>query len=172
MKNFDFNYLLRSSRALTIPTETLKKLERLFLSDLSGLRVCECSLPNDFIALASGTIVLIAPGFFRPGTMKGDAILAHEISHLFQQQSDPVTCSDENGVFIDRQLEIEADFWATLSIFSVGLAPELPRAYNHLPTENQGMVAQTWIKMAIETGDSTEKKGASEYKPALRFGGS
>jgi len=37
------------------------------------------------LAFASGAHVFFAPGFFRPGTADGRALLAHEITHVLQQ---------------------------------------------------------------------------------------
>lgn len=59
-------------------------------------------------AFATGTDIFFARGEYRPQTASGDALLAHELTHVVQQRgsptSGPLTVTDPGGA-----LEAEAD---------------------------------------------------------------
>jgi len=66
--------------------------------DVSGARVHTGANAGDFAknqratAVAIGQDIAFAPGEFQPGTMEGDALLAHELAHTLQQKgADPKT---------------------------------------------------------------------------------
>jgi hypothetical protein len=65
-------------------------------ADVSGARVHTGDSAGDFAkaqratAVAIGQDIAFAPGAFQPGTLEGDALLAHELAHTVQQQgADP-----------------------------------------------------------------------------------
>jgi hypothetical protein len=59
-------------------------------------------------AFTTGTDIFFARGEYRPSTSSGDALLAHELTHVVQQRGSPtsgsLTVSDANG-----ELEAEAE---------------------------------------------------------------
>jgi hypothetical protein len=48
-------------------------------------------------ALTSGTDIMFRSGAYQPGTPGGDRLLAHELSHVLQQRSGPVSGTDIGG---------------------------------------------------------------------------
>jgi hypothetical protein len=62
------------------------RMERAFGRDFSGVRLHPGrSLPAGALAAAVGDDVALAPRAPRPGTLRGDALLAHELAHTAQQ---------------------------------------------------------------------------------------
>ncbi len=72
-----------------LPDDTRRRLEAIFAADLSALRAHVGWLPAllGARALAHGTDLYFAPDVYAPGTPAGDAVIAHEIVHVFQQQA-------------------------------------------------------------------------------------
>ena len=68
------------------------KLEALFGRSLDGVRVHDDGQANDAAesvqahAFTAGSHVVFGPGEYRPGTREGDALIAHEVTHVIQNQ--------------------------------------------------------------------------------------
>ncbi len=62
-------------------------------------------------AFAVGTHVAFAPGEYQPGTLIGDALIAHELAHVVQQQGAPAGLS-QKGQEESSALEADADLSA------------------------------------------------------------
>jgi hypothetical protein len=88
------------------------------LGDLSDVRVHTDSTAQDLNhavsarAFATGTDVYFAQGEYKPNTMDGDKLIAHELAHVVQQRgaptSGPLTVS-EPGDSLEREADSVAD---------------------------------------------------------------
>lgn len=76
-----------------LETTTRTRMEAAFGTDLTGVRVHTDARGQTAAgherarAFAYGTDVAFAPGQHRPGTLVGDALLAHELAHVLQQKT-------------------------------------------------------------------------------------
>jgi hypothetical protein len=64
-------------------------------------------------AFAVGEHIAFAAGEYRPGTMAGDALIAHELAHVAQQKDSPATASQRAAT---PELEGEADSAAAATV--------------------------------------------------------
>lgn len=161
------------ARSRLLHTATVRRLERLFGADLRRLRVRERRLAPGIAALASGDTVWVAPGFYRPGTARGDALLAHEVAHLLQQRrrlADAGAKAAWPALLVDPALECEADVWACLALCPPSTAGALRAPRGGRLARGRASVAQPWILMARGTGDDPAQYGSSDYAPRLQFG--
>jgi hypothetical protein len=60
----------------------------------------------DARAFTVGSHIAFAPGEFRPGTLEGDALIAHELAHVAQQRGAPGVAREAAG---EQALEADAD---------------------------------------------------------------
>ena len=80
-------------------------------ADLSGVRVHDDAASGRLAAsagasaVAAGTDVAFAPGQYAPGTLIGDALLAHELAHVVQQQGATTVARAAS----EQALEADAD---------------------------------------------------------------
>jgi hypothetical protein len=83
---------LGSGRALD--SESRRRMETAFGQDFSGVRVhtdsraASLSSQLDARAFTVGSDIAFAQGEYRPGSLVGDALLAHELAHVVQQSGD------------------------------------------------------------------------------------
>jgi hypothetical protein len=108
----DDNY----SNQTGIPTPVLRKMEHFFGQDFSDVRVHANSpaAPGmGAIAYTQGHSLHFAPGQFQPGTLAGQQLLGHELTHVVQQRAGRVQplVRLKSGVALneDARLEREAD---------------------------------------------------------------
>ncbi len=77
-----------------LDTRARTRMESVFGADLSGVRVHTDPSAQTAAgrlharAFAMGSDVAMAPGRHQPGTLMGDALLAHELAHVLQQRGD------------------------------------------------------------------------------------
>ncbi len=101
------------------------RLESAFGEDFSGVRVHTDSRANNISsrlnarALTVGNDIAFAPGEYNPGTIDGDALLAHELAHVVQQ-STAATNRSYRGRFTASEDALEND--ANASAFSATAA--------------------------------------------------
>lgn len=60
-------------------------------------------------ALTVGTNIAFAPGAYRPGTLEGDELLAHELAHVVQQRGAGPAPENTQSGYSSEQLEADAD---------------------------------------------------------------
>ena len=90
------------------------RMERAFCEDFSGVRVHEsagaASLSSQFDARAFtvGDQVAFGAGQYRPGTLIGDALIAHELAHVVQQKN-ALERGKETGGKANQALERDAN---------------------------------------------------------------
>ncbi len=74
-----------------LPASTRARMERAFGQPFGDVRVhtgdaaARATARHDAAALTVGRDVAFAPGLFRPGTPRGDHLIAHELAHVVQQ---------------------------------------------------------------------------------------
>jgi len=112
---------------LTDPTRD--KMERAFGRDFSAVRVHSQESVSDLRALAytRGSHIHFAPGQYRPGGVAGDELIAHELTHVVQQQANRVAAPADGAIVRDLSLEREADRQADLASHGMPVMP-LPGA--------------------------------------------
>jgi hypothetical protein len=98
------------------------KAESAMQTDLSGVRVhtgdaaASLTRRHRARALTLGSEVAFAPGEYRPGTQVGDAIIAHELAHVVQQQESRGSAPQPGE---SRELERDADQAATGTMIAI-----------------------------------------------------
>lgn len=94
-----------------LPDEIQTKMEGSFGTDFSDVQIREnSSVAKNLNALAftQGNEVHFAPGEYNPQSIKGQKILAHELSHIIQQREGKVKSThEEQGHNISEQIELE-----------------------------------------------------------------
>src|SRR5207253_2215930 len=83
----------------SLDARTRARLERGFGAPLDGVRV-HAGAPLPALAAAEGRDIYFAAGAYEPGTLRGDALIAHEVAHVLQQRAasngvEPVTADVE-----------------------------------------------------------------------------
>jgi hypothetical protein len=73
----------------------------------TGAKGAEIAKDNDAKALAVGQHIAFGEGEYQPGTLAGDALLAHELAHTQQQKGADTTQAQEQGP--ESAYEEEAD---------------------------------------------------------------
>lgn len=101
-----------------LPEATAQKMERAFQTSFADVRVRvgEAAPAVGARAYAQGNQLTFAPGHYEPGTEHGDALIAHELTHVVQQRAGRVSTpqaqpesSDAAPINADPGLEAEAD---------------------------------------------------------------
>ena len=96
-----------------------QRMQSAFGADFSGVRVHsdfaaqEASDRLDARAFTIGSDIAFGPGEYQPGTPVGDALIAHELAHVVQQQSSdvpgaPMTKSDAQSSALEEEADISA----------------------------------------------------------------
>lgn len=96
-----------------LPDQARTRMERVFGHDFSRIRVHQGDHPRALGALAytQGDHLHFSPGTYRPDSIAGRKILAHELTHVVQQHHGRVAIPHGGGAPInpDSRLESEAD---------------------------------------------------------------
>ncbi|HYC62443.1 MAG TPA: DUF4157 domain-containing protein [Thermoanaerobaculia bacterium] len=102
------------------------RMERAFGHDFSnvrihaGARAAAVSSSLNARAFTIGSDIAFGPGEYKPGTLVGDAILAHELAHVVQQSaSSPTTSHKKRGANEYGSLEEDADRSAVGAVVSL-----------------------------------------------------
>ena len=97
----------------SLPQPVLQKMEAAFGTSFSNVRIHESPQAQSIGAAAytQGTDIHFAPGQYNPGSLDGQALLGHELTHVVQQRAGRVPTPQGKGVPInaDPALEAEAD---------------------------------------------------------------
>ena len=107
-----------STKGFALSGDLKARMEKLFSADLSEIRLHISSLPESLgvEAVAHGTDLYFTSKVFEPTTAKGDAVIAHELVHVFQQMTacDSVKQPRQPCLIWDEVLEHEAERVANL----------------------------------------------------------
>ena len=163
----------QSSSKRKLSRSMLNDLESLFQADLSKLTIHVDTLPLQYgaAALAGDNSICLAPQYGDFSAASTKAILAHELAHLFQQQTMDVP-ERAGALLIDPYLELHANTWACLALLDEQSRRHFPHRSDGLRPLGQGAanVMQPWILMAKGTGDNPGMYGHPSYNPPLRYG--
>ena len=150
------------------------RMETAFGHDFSRVRVHADSRADELAsslnarAFAFGKDVAFAAGEYRPGTLVGDALIAHELAHVVQQShGSPVSTGNSQSDY--NSLEEDADISAVGAVVSLfrgaaGAAREIGK--NAMPRLRSGLQLQRCSKSVPEP----EAKDKSPDKPAETAG--
>ncbi len=95
--------------------ETKGNMEKAFGADFTGVKLHTGSKGNEVAqgqnarAVTVGQDISFANGEYKPGTMEGDALLAHELAHTEQQKDAAAVQKKEKGGGNESAYEQEAD---------------------------------------------------------------
>ena len=141
----------QSSSKRKLSRSMLNDLESLFQADLSKLTIHVDTLPLQYgaAALAGDNSICLAPQYGDFSAASTKAILAHELAHLFQQQTMDVP-ERAGALLIDPYLELHANTWACLALLDEQSRRHFPHRSDGLRPLGQGAanVMQPWILMA------------------------
>jgi ribosomal protein S18 acetylase RimI-like enzyme len=105
--------LLPAAAGRPLPDAVLQRMESAFRASFSDVRVHVDPEASRIGALAFtvGSSIYFANGQYRPETMQGQRLLAHELTHVLQQRAGRVKNAFGTGVAVvaDPALEAEAD---------------------------------------------------------------
>lgn len=117
-----------------LPSGTRSEMESLFGESLEEVRIHDdakgagLAATHGAEAVTSGQDVSFAPGRFQPGTLDGDALIAHELAHTVQQgkaTAGPLAAFRQDGAG-EKSEEHEADL-AGAAVFQQRLTGRRPR---------------------------------------------
>lgn len=99
-------------------------------------------------AVTLGRDIFFAPGRYAPGTPAGDRLLAHELTHVAQQQGEPRAL----------QCDLMQSMPVTLGVFEIGMAtqtapPGLSGTITFLPDPNGPYSAEIGLVQAVNATD-------------------
>lgn len=98
-----------------LATEARRRMEAAFGEDFSGVRMhkdataAQLASQQGARAFALGEHVAFASGEFQPGTLVGDAVLAHELAHVMQQREGGAESAKDEASGSVAALEDDAD---------------------------------------------------------------
>ncbi len=116
----------------TLEPGVRRRMEGAFGADLSAVRVHagvrpqEMHQPAGTRAFALGHRIAFAPGSYRPGTPSGDALIAHEVAHVLQQEEGTrgsVPGGSASGGTRERKMEEDANRAAAHAVLHTRGAP-------------------------------------------------
>jgi hypothetical protein len=113
-----------SGAAHPLESGTRSRMESAFGHDFSGVRVhtdgdaAASATRLDARAYTLGSNVAFAAGEYQPGTVMGDALIAHELAHVVQQQGQERRAGEPVRVVDDPAAEADADVAAAEVVLS------------------------------------------------------
>ena len=95
-------------------------------------------------AFTIGSDIAFAQGEYQPGTLVGDALIAHELAHVVQQQSGAAIVNSKNDQTSSGALEDEADVAAVNAVASIWGGSRMTSVAGHaLPRLKSGLKLQS-----------------------------
>lgn len=156
------------------------QMESALGQDFSGVRVHTDSKAGDLSddlharAFTVGRDIAFASGEYQPGTLIGDALIAHELAHVVQQGGGATTAPMQKGETESNALEEEADTSAAGAMVSLwgGIKGGLANiARNAIPRLRSGLRLQRCKKKAEkpepEAGPASVETPEEVYKKKL-----
>ena len=108
-----------------LPGAVRTRMESAFGANFSGVRLHDDATGNQLSerlnarAFTVGQHVACGPGEFRPGTIAGDALIAHELAHVVQQGGASAAAPLGKSAESSGALEADADRSATAAVSSL-----------------------------------------------------
>lgn len=146
---------------IALPDPLLAQLWQLTRVDFSEVRIHACALPASLglRALASGSHLLFAPGFYNPGTRAGRQLIFHEIMHCLQQWSGKLR--GRSGLVSGPSLEREANAFASSNQQWVRPSTVTRRLPSFLP---EPFLCQPAIGFEFQTGWRVSKRATVHHR--------
>ncbi|HKV35415.1 MAG TPA: DUF4157 domain-containing protein [Pyrinomonadaceae bacterium] len=126
------------------------RMSAAFAHDFSNVRVhsnaqaAELSAGLNARAFTIGSDIAFAGGEYQPGTLVGDALIAHELAHVVQQQTGAAAVSSKNEQTSTSALEDEADVAAVNAVASIWGGTRLTGVAGHaMPRLKSGLKLQS-----------------------------
>ncbi|MEO8108809.1 MAG: DUF4157 domain-containing protein [Ginsengibacter sp.] len=152
---------------------TRGRMESTFGSNFSNVEIhtdSEASgLSNDMNARAFtvGDHIAFGTGEYKPGTLIGDALIAHELAHVVQQENagTDISAHAQKGTSEETFLEEDADFSAVRAVLSIwaGLKGGLKDGYKKaMPRLRSGLKLQRCVAAAAAPEVALLIGGAAE----------
>jgi len=159
----------------SLDSNARSRMESAFGHDFSRVRIHTDSRAADLSddlnarAFTIGSDVAFAAGEYRPGTVAGDALLAHELAHVVQQgvaidQVEPLTKTDS----LSNAPEDEADdaaASAVMSLWTAGNRTPTDRASVGHPSVGPGLRLQRCGAHQAETRTAGDAKAQATAQP-------
>jgi len=153
-----------------------------FGHDFSSVRVhtnddaAELSDSLNARAFTIGSDIAFGPGEYQPGTMIGDALLAHELAHVVQQQGGQASSAPQSKDDSHNGLENEADVAAAGAVSSLWLGAQGGLAdigRDALPKMKSGLKLQSCTKHTVTNrGTIVKTRDSGHEKEVMDRGGS
>lgn len=131
-----------------LDSRTRQRMEGTFGYSFSGVRIhtdakaVQLSRQSNARAFAVGKNIAFDSGEYNPGTPIGDALLAHELAHVVQQDGATVNAPLAKGQTHDSPIEIDADrsaIGAVVSLWSNGKIQAKDITQNAMPRLRTGL---------------------------------
>ncbi|NUQ41371.1 MAG: DUF4157 domain-containing protein [Calditrichaceae bacterium] len=173
--------LASKGKGRPLPEDTRAFMETRFGSDFSGVRIhtggdaAQMSRELNARAFAHGSDVYFHAGEFDPGSMRGKALLAHELAHTIQQGASPllparrmVQRQEEAG---EEAIDVEAELRESREEAAAAADPrpaavaaeeakkEHPEAGEETPEEAAAGIGEEIAATDEVTGEKKTKKG-------------
>ena len=126
-------------RERKLPAATLSYLEELFSLAIEGLQIFECRLDSrcPYDALTYGNTIIIREGYFAPECTWGLKILAHELTHVFQQRAGLLKeRAERKSLLYVPELEEEAERYSAFATISPAGRPDFASTFAASLTTN------------------------------------
>ena len=159
--------------AAPLPPSVRSRMERGFGSALpadlrihTGGTAASVATRRGLRAFSIGHDVGFAPGEFRPGTLEGDALLAHELAHTFQSPTggEPAAGAARGGT---RSEERGADLMASQAVArTMGIhvgAPARPTGARAMALRGCEVTPGTGLDRGLGWFDDTEEYSLEKY---------
>src|ERR1700754_1386928 len=123
------------------------RMSAAFAHDFSNVRVhsnAQAAGLSDGLnarAFTIGSDIAFAGGEYQPGTLVGDALIAHELAHVVQQETGAATVNSKSEQTSNTALEDEADVAAVSAVASIWGMPGV--ASHALPRLKSGLKLQS-----------------------------
>lgn len=113
-----------------LPSQMRTKMESAFGADFGHVRIHERSevLLLGSVACTCGEDIYVAPGRYNPYSQIGQAVLAHELTHVLQQRCGRVPFGLPGSLSVNRDLALEVEATVAAAKVSRGEAVYLPGA--------------------------------------------
>lgn len=119
-----------------LPVHSRSRMEKAFDTDFSDVKIhtddhaASLNAGLNAHAFALGSDIYFDKGMFNPGTIEGDALLAHELAHTYQQSDETTTSASADTTSLETDADISAigvvsNLWTNQNIQTKSKVPKL-----------------------------------------------
>lgn len=170
-----------------LPGQLRKRMERAFGANFGGVRLhtdaraAKLSDQLNARAFTIGRDVAFGAGEFKPGSIGGDALIAHELAHVLQQRGSEAGPTRASSPLSASQLEEDADssavgvvasLWGGLKGDASKMAPTLKSGLRLSRCSREKPMAMSPVTIAVkQAAMALSQRGSAEYKVQWSVGG-